>query len=434
MRRIAILFFTIISAMSAFCQTHLEDGDRCFDNGDYYCAITKYNEAFKLAIGKDKQIAEIRVSRAKWCADHIKTADLAFKSKDYKISKDNYQSVLDTNPNDSYAKEQLVKCSIILNPPETPLNNSKGTNEDSRILNLIKKQGGEYKYSEINPKVFNDFVNINYNAMNLLIKNYNDKGTLNYSTAIQFDHQGNNQSELTIHSISDNKFKPFLSSIKPSEIQPSRISNQFVRTTENLDFNLSWKTTETKAFVRSHNIEIEKIKELDYNQKSTIESYISNHSYKSGIYTFKVTRKQLNENNYYDLAFSSFTNNNGPMNFLYSLLLPGLGTSKVTEGHKGKGKMIFFLITAAISAGSRIYSLNQYDQYLDDPANGAQYYTNADIANKVFLVSGGVAATIYIYDIFYVFGRGLKNHRENRSLKKELSIRPIFLVNSPLIP
>lgn len=302
------------------------------------------------------------------------------------------------------------------------------------ILNLIEKQGKENSYSEINPKDFNDFVNINYDAMNLLVKNCTDIGKLSYSAVIQFDQQGINQSKLTIHSISDKKFKPFLSSIEPSNIPPSQISNIFIKTKETLNYNLSWGTSKTKAVVRSGNIKINNIEELDYNQKSTIESCISGNFNKSGIYTFNITRKKLNVNSYTDVAFSSFTNNSGPGNFLYSMLLPGLGTSKVTDGKKGKGRMIIFLLSGAIAAGSRIYSLNQYDLYLKDPANGFDYYANADIANKVFLVSGGLAATIYVYDILYVFGRGIKNIRGNRSLKQELSVKPKILVNSPLKP
>ena len=125
MKRIAILLFTLFYALSAYCQPNLQDGDRCFDNGDYVCAVAKYSEIFKLASVKDKQIAEIRLTRSKWCANHLKSANQAFSGKNYKGAIENYQSVLDSNPNDSYVKEQLIKCNNILNPPATTIKISK---------------------------------------------------------------------------------------------------------------------------------------------------------------------------------------------------------------------------------------------------------------------------------------------------------------------
>lgn len=117
MKRKLILLFTVFSVFSAYCQTDLQDGDRCFDNGDYTCAITNYDNAFKSASGKDKQIAEIKLTRAKWCSEHTKTANQAFSNKNYTTAKDEYQKVLDSNPKDSYAQSQLEKCNKALNPP-----------------------------------------------------------------------------------------------------------------------------------------------------------------------------------------------------------------------------------------------------------------------------------------------------------------------------
>jgi len=496
LKRIAILLFTFISALSANCQTNLLDGDRCFDNGDYTCAVTKYNEIFKLTSGKDKQIAEIRLSRAKWCANHIKAANQAFTKNDYKTSKENYQSVLDTNPNDSYAKEQLVKCNNILNPPATTLTLSKenfsfpssggsesisvNTNADSYSINMLPTWcsaqkyaehfvvtcnansgrtirtdyfsvtagdktvrinlmqsiniGIEQRYSEINLHDYNGFININFDAMNALIKNYRGKGEIRYSTLIQFDQQGINLSDIKIHSTSNNKYNTFLSSIKPYELPPSKISNIYIPTKETVTYNLSWETSIIKAVVKFRNIRVRNLQKIDSNQNSYIATYISHQNFKSGIYTFNSTKKILNDKSFSDLVLISFTNNSGPMNFLYSVLIPGLGTRKVTDGVKGKGRMALFLLSAGISAGSRIYSLNQQNEYLKDPAKGSTFYSNSDIANKVFIVSGGIAASVYLYDIFYVFGRGIKNLRENKSFKQGLSVRPVILDESPLKP
>ncbi len=110
MKRIIILILTVIVAFSVYSQGYIQDGNRCFDSGDYVCAIKNYDNVFKTATGKDKQIVEIKLTRARWCAEHIKTANQAFANKNYKIAKENYQNVLDTNPRDAFAKQQIEIC------------------------------------------------------------------------------------------------------------------------------------------------------------------------------------------------------------------------------------------------------------------------------------------------------------------------------------
>ncbi len=113
MKRIVILLLFVVTAFSAFCQNYLQDGDYCFDNGDYSCAITNYNEAFKLANDRDKQITEIKLTRAKFCQEHIKLANTAYTNKQYSAAKNEYQNVLESNPKDIYAKSQLEMCNNI---------------------------------------------------------------------------------------------------------------------------------------------------------------------------------------------------------------------------------------------------------------------------------------------------------------------------------
>ncbi len=108
MQRIVLIFFIVIAGFSANCQTYIQDGDRCFDSGDYVCAINNYENAFKNASGRDKQMAEIKLTRAKWCAEHLKIANQAFSEEKYSTAKEEYQKVLDSNPQDSLAQSQIV--------------------------------------------------------------------------------------------------------------------------------------------------------------------------------------------------------------------------------------------------------------------------------------------------------------------------------------
>lgn len=135
MKRISTIFFVILTAFSAYSQNYLQDGNRCFDKGDYACAISKYEVTFKSASGKDKQIAEIKLATARKCAECINTANQAFNSGDYRLAKDYYQKVLDSNPKDEYAKSQLEKCNTALNPPPKPTLRKATTAELADIWN-----------------------------------------------------------------------------------------------------------------------------------------------------------------------------------------------------------------------------------------------------------------------------------------------------------
>ena len=102
-------------ATFAFCQTNiLQEGNTCFDRGDYACAVAKYDEAYRASSGRDQQIAEIRRGNARSCAEWLKIADQALKSANYNLAKENYQYVVDANPKDSYAKKQLDWCNQVL--------------------------------------------------------------------------------------------------------------------------------------------------------------------------------------------------------------------------------------------------------------------------------------------------------------------------------
>ncbi len=126
MKRIIAVFIFVIVAFLANSQTYIQDGDRCFDAGEYACAFNNYDTAFKKESGKEKKIAEINLTRTKWCLDHIKMANEAFFTNNYSTAKDEYQKVLDSNPKDNYVLSQIEKCDNVLNPPKL----RKATTED----------------------------------------------------------------------------------------------------------------------------------------------------------------------------------------------------------------------------------------------------------------------------------------------------------------
>lgn len=151
MKQVLTLLFIITISSSSYCQSNtVKDGDACFSSGNYTCAINKYTEAVKSLEGRDKQIAEINLGRAKTCAEWLKNADQAFYSGNFWLAKEDYQSVVNENPTDTYAIYQLERCKERLNLPSQPalrkattleltdIWNNKYGNFDERRRNLIK--------------------------------------------------------------------------------------------------------------------------------------------------------------------------------------------------------------------------------------------------------------------------------------------------------
>lgn len=114
MKQIIVLIMIFATATSVLAQTPLVAGDNCFDKGDYVCAQKKYQEAIDTATGRDKQMAEIRYSRANSCNNWLTVANRAFNNNSYESAKENYQWVLNENPKDMHAKSQIEKCDAFI--------------------------------------------------------------------------------------------------------------------------------------------------------------------------------------------------------------------------------------------------------------------------------------------------------------------------------
>lgn len=403
-------------------KTAYDNGNKLYSENLYEEALIQFEIAKENLLPKDKSpypnlesmIAELkRVVNQQAFEEYINNGDLLFTQKKFDEALLNYYSAFKIdNENDKLiAKIKEVKD----------------------VLNVLDIQRTEQSYAKIMPGGFNNFLNTNYDAMNSLLNYSKEVGSLDYTVFIKFDISGQNQSSLKINSISYKKLKSYFNSVNVNEIPPSILFNYNIATKEIINFNLSWEIQKQKAIVRSQNIRIVNNGIPNSAQDNNIRAFINRQSNKNGVYKFELTHKTLNSKVYDDLRLTSLRTTDGPMNVLYSMLLPGLGTKKVTDGSKGKGKMTFFLISTAISIGSKVYSNDQFAKYkgVDDADKKQEYYDKANIANKIFLFSGGISATIYIQDFFYVISKGAKNIKRNKLLRNDLKDGPIFLQESP---
>lgn len=119
---IVCLFLFSISAIS-FGQNYLEAGNTCFNAGNYQCAKENFEKELKK---KYTQVTEVKLRRSNNCLKMLTQANTFFLQRNFTDAKTAYQEVLDLNPNDNYAKQQIEKCNQYLNQVTSTLSLSKG--------------------------------------------------------------------------------------------------------------------------------------------------------------------------------------------------------------------------------------------------------------------------------------------------------------------
>ena len=61
-----------------------------------------------------------------------------------------------------------------------------------------------------------------------------------------------------------------------------------------------------------------------------------------------------------------------------------------------------------------------------------KYYNNANISHKIALLSGGLSASIYLYDIFGALSQGAKNLKLSKALRMRLKQGPVQIQKKSL--
>lgn len=411
-------------------------GDSLLLESKFDEAITQYNLAKKYLKKAEKSLlkkieSDIQNSQKNknrvTIENSISEGDNFYNQKKFDTALLKYEyALLFYNSNPSNFDSDLIDTKI-----RGKITNTKAT------IGVIVKRGTFQSYLKENPKGFYAFRDKNYKIIETMISELKRSGNVSYKTVIKFDTLGNDNSYIKIESSSNKNINPFINSISSTDLAPIRELGYFIPAIEELPFNISWNTYNLRANSRLSKIQIEPAENVPSNYNYNIESFINKQNFKNGIYKFEASEKIINEKTFRDLNLIKYRNNSGPLNSIYSMVLPGWGTSKVADTKKGAGRMTLFLLSAAISVGSKIYSDSEYNKYkraINQTDGGKLYYESANIANKVFLISGGIAAVIYVYDISWVFGKGIKNVSHSKEFKNKLKNGPIKVIDSPLKP
>jgi len=142
-------FLTFILFMSAFLmvygqndsQKYLQEGNTCFERGDYDCAKKNY-EASRATGGN---VAE-QLQKTDECIKLLFAANLLLEGGDYAKAGELYKQILKINSNYSFANGRLKSCEQNLSKNQSQVNRFVNYTETTNNLNIemVAVEGGAY--------------------------------------------------------------------------------------------------------------------------------------------------------------------------------------------------------------------------------------------------------------------------------------------------
>lgn len=395
------------------------------NEGDHEMLLNNFEKAKGLFLkaknyAKESNLTQDKINSAKNKISEINAierliiADDFFLKNKLESALNEYEEVLKISPINYRASEGIRKINEIKNT-------------------LFERKTKIFSYKETNPEDFFYFKNKLNDYLKEIVQSKRD-GQLNFDYKIEFDTSGINKSKLKSTNLSNLQDENSLRiNLKSTPLPPSKKFNYFVQSNELIKTELKWHTDVIKF--KSNSRHIYSNDKLESNNYYTISNFIKKQNFKYGKYIFEVKTKTSNNKSYNDISLVKYKTGAGPSCVFYSMIMPGMGTLKVTHGEKGWERFAWFFISSSLAVGSKLYSDDMYKKYLTatNQKDIDDYYKNANISNKAFLLSGSIAASIYLYDVIWVFSKGIKNKIDTKYLRKQLRKNPIEIQNQTLV-
>jgi hypothetical protein len=373
----------------------------------------KFLEANQILAGVKNNYDNSNLNQINLYQAELNTAAISFYTKKYKEKKEfkNYTSAI------SYLD------SIILFEP----NNIWVANDKKELISintfLQERKLNEYDFwaenKNIKETIFNDFKRKSYSLIN------------QQSGIAAFDLEINTDTSCNVFSKINWRSKPYESILFGKKeqnlfaIKPYEKFGYCGKSYGILSFDLSWTTTNHTLKYGNNKVSISS------DRNKIVESYLkSKYPLIEGRFEFSKTKINFNNNLSENIQLTDF-HTRGPANALLSFVMPGSGSLIVSYGKKGWGRFAWFIISSGIGVGSKYYSDNQYKNYLgaNNQTDINKFYNQANLFNKIAIVSGGISATIYVYDIIWAFSKGCKNIHVSKSFRKLLNTGPVVIQN-----
>ncbi len=382
----------------------VEKGDAAYQSGRYESALKNYAIALNI---KPDYFLENKMALARNKIKELTKAKVHLEQGKSFLQKKMYANAL----------EEFQESYSIVETKEA----LSGIEKTEQILEIIKMRKTVFSYQTVEPLSYKKLTNNCLKQLEDLIQS-NRTGSIDLTQNIKFDTSGINQSTTVIKSssISRKEIELDFQKLLNDDILIKPIKSGFrIAATDKVELNLTWTSHYAKYLYKPKGINL--LNQAD-DSSNSIKRYILR-SEMYGQYQFKVTNKTLNGFHLQDIDLVNYRTR-GPVNVIYSILIPGLGSLRTSYGEKGKGRLALFYTGLGTTLLSTLLSEAYYQEYLKDPdPNSAAAETNYSYANnlnKVSIVTAGISTTLYLYDILWSFGKGVKNIRQGKIIRNQI--------------
>ena len=318
-----------------------------------------------------------------------------------------------------YDKEELRNALYYYNKVlSIDKNNYEAYNKKSEIENFFYNRAAGYQYRKLFESNYNYFVdNLKIALEDEISKTEN--GQAKFTIDISFDTSGINKSTISKTNITDldNRITSIVNSwlsTKPTK------KGYYVKAYDKITIDVSWKSGNSIYTRNSKG-------STTFNTIGSVADhfkFIKSLDYPYGKFYFTSKAKKLiiddTEVNATDIFFTKYEFSGGPLNAFYSLLFPGLGKYKVTNGKKGKNTMLYSGISYLFQLISKGYEYQSKNEYYEstNPSMQEDNYSSANLGRQSFLVLFFSTLGFGLYDTSISFKIGLDNFRNAKKNKQ----------------
>lgn len=384
------------------CSVFVNEGDSLLVQKKYRDAIRIYQKALDCGADSYKMSEKISKAEKQELTDSIirleAAANSLFLAREYQQARLLYNQILSM---DSWRYETKKRISEI----------------DVMLQFLEERKYKIYDYATLNPLNYNSALSFVENGLNQYIGT-KSSGDMLLTMDFNFDTLGINLSRYELDGIKVGAFEERFAEITNSfQLTPSLKNGYFVNAATQRSFHVSWQTDKATYRYTTSGIHHRRGFKSDY---TSISAFLKK-NYTYGTYTIESKAITVNQEDIRSLKVSAYKANAGPFNVLYSMILPGLGTKRVTYGAQGTGRMVTFLVSGGLAFGAYYLSGELNEKFQNSPpGSGQKYQKQAQMSEYAAYGLAGISASIYVYDFIHVLSRGFKNSAKNKRMNQQI--------------
>jgi hypothetical protein len=285
-----------------------------------------------------------------------------------------------------------------------------------------KRYGEGYTYREENSDAYEKLLNILKSTIQEEV-NSSENGEVNVDLYIEFDTNGVNLSRAA--NLQNEALASKINGILKSDIlSPTSKYGVYTNSNDRIQLKGSWNLLSEKVISDAKGINGEGV--AFKSNPSVYQKFIQSQTYPYGIYSFNTKSSEIRLNDRKDTLSSIFLTayklNSGPQHAFLSLLLPGWGSYKVSNGKKG----VLAGLTAIAALGSsgilKVLEKIELKEYknAETQSNAEASHESANQIRKLFLTALGVAGVTYIYDFTWSMVKGFSNIKQSKYYRETL--------------